>query len=306
MEHWLDDAQPEGSDDTSGLDGAAAFAGRRTGLQARTPRAGSFWETAEEPGSARTEATAPLPGGTAVYPAFADTFTDAFTDAAPAEPLHDADELTVQLAGIDPASTAGASGGRLESHGAPGVPGTPVFVDESGRRSRRLRRLGVAVGIACSVYALVIVATLVSGNSSAPWLPLPGQGDDTPAGKVETSSVPSVSESPSGSDRAAPNAGASDSVPTASSLGGATVVPGASASPGGTEASALPEASTGTTTVHPTATASASGPAASESAAASPEASQPDSGASPSPSAVDDTGGTGEIVGEANSVSAAG
>ncbi|MCX5373606.1 hypothetical protein OG613_39475 [Streptomyces sp. NBC_00015] len=246
--------------------------------------------------------TAPLPGGTAVYPAFADTFTG----AAPAEPLHDADELTVQLAGIDPASTAGASGGRLESHGAPGVPGTPVFVDESGRRSRRLRRLGVAVGIACSVYALVIVATLVSGNSSAPWLPLPGQGDDTPAGKVETSTVPSVSESPSGSDRAAPNAGASDSVPTASSMGGATDVPGAGASPGGTEASALPEASTGTTTVPPTATASASGPAASESAAPSPEASQPDGDASPSPSAVDDTGGTGEIVGEANSVSAAG
>ncbi len=301
MEHWLDDAQPEGSDGASGPDGTA-FAGRRTGLQARTPRAGSFWEAAEEPGSARTEATAPLPGGTAVYPAFADTFTD----AAPAEPLHDADELTVQLAGIDPASTAGASGGRLESHGAPGVPGTPVFVDESGRRSRRLRRLGVAVGIACSVYALVIVATLVSGNSSAPWLPLPGQSDDTPAGKVETSTVPSVSESPSGSDRAAPNASASDSVPTASSMGGATDVPGAGASPDGTEASALPEASTGTTTVHPTATASASGPAASESAAASPEASEPDGGASPSPSAVDDTGGTGEIVGEANSVSAAG
>ncbi|MGW6519697.1 hypothetical protein [Streptomyces sp. NPDC054962] len=299
MEHWLDDAQPEGSDDASGPDGTA-FAGRRTGLRARTPRAGSFWEAAEEPGSARTEATAPLPGGTAVYPAFADTFTDATT----AEPLHDADELTVQLAGIDPASTAGAAGGRLESHGAPGVPGTPVFVDESGRRSRRLRRLGVAVGIACSVYALVIVATLVSGNSSAPWLPLPGQGDDTPAGKVETSSVPSVSESPSGSDRAAPNAGASDSVPTAWSLGGAGDVPDAGASPGGTEASALPEASTGTTTARPTVTASASGPAASESAAASPEVSQPDIGASPSPSAVEDTGGTGEIVGEANSVSA--
>ncbi|MFI5469247.1 hypothetical protein ACIA6D_03335 [Streptomyces cacaoi] len=243
--------------------------------------------------------TAPLPGGTAVPPAFADTFTD----AAAIEPLHDADELTVQLAGIDPASTAGAFGGRHESQGAPG---TPVFVDESGRRSRRLRRLGVAVGVACSVYALVIVATLVSGNSSAPWLPLPGQDDDTPAGKVETSSVPSVSESPSGSDSAAPNAGSSDSVPTASSMGGATDVPGATASPGGLEASALPEASTGTTTVNPTATATAASPAASDSAVASPEASQPDSGGSASPSAVEDTGGTGEIVGEANSVSSLG
>nr|WP_216377858.1 hypothetical protein [Streptomyces asoensis] len=226
-----------------------------------------------------------------------------FTDVGTAESLHDADELTVQLAGIDPASTAGAFGGRHESQAAPG---TPVFVDESGRRSRRLRRLGVAVGVACSVYALVIVATLVSGNSSAPWLPLPGQDDDTPAGKVETSSVPAVSESPSGSDSAAPNAGSSDSVPTASSMGGATDVPGAAASPGGLEASALPEASTGTTTVNPTATATAASPAASDSAVASPEASQPDSGGSASPSAVEDTGGTGEIVGEANSVSSVG
>ncbi|MFF3201104.1 hypothetical protein [Streptomyces sp. NPDC002962] len=246
--------------------------------------------------------TAPLPGATAAYPAFADTFTD----AAPAEPLHDAHELTVQLAGFDPASTADASGRRPAAHGDPATPGTPVFVDESGRRSRRLRRLGVAVGIACSVYALVIVATLVSGNSSAPWLPLPGQGDDTPAGKVETSTVPSVSGSPSGSDRAAPNAGSSNSVPTASSMGGATDKPGATASPGGIEASALPQASTGTTTVRPSATATASVPAASESAAASPEASQPDTGASASPSAVDDTGGTGEILGEANSVTSVG
>lgn len=105
---------------------------------------------------------------------------------------------------------------------APPVSPAPLSSSTSrAAAAMRLRRLGVAVGIACSVYALVIVATLVSGNSSAPWLPLPGQGDDTPAGKVETSSVPSVSESPSGSDRAAPNAGASDSVPTASSLGGA-------------------------------------------------------------------------------------
>ncbi|MFF1438999.1 hypothetical protein [Streptomyces sp. NPDC058295] len=235
-----------------------------------------------------------------MYPAFADTFTE----AAPAEPVHDADELTVQLAGIDPASTSGASGGRPDSHSAPG---TPVFVDESGRRSRRLRLLGVAVGIACAVYALVIVATLVSGNSSAPWLPLPGLGGDTPAEKVETSSVPSVSASPSGSDSAAPNAGSSDAAVSASSTaGGVTDVPGATASAGRPAASALPEASTGTTPVNPTASAPAASPAVSDSAVASPEASQPDSGASASPSAVDDTGGIGEIVGEANSVSSVG
>ncbi|MER5194195.1 hypothetical protein ACWD3J_09835 [Streptomyces sp. NPDC002755] len=292
MEHWLDDAQPEGSDDPSGPDGTV-FAGRRAGIQARAVRTGSFWEAAEEPGSARAEASAPPSGGTAVYPAF--------TDTGAAEPLHDADELTVQLAGVDPAAAAGASGSRLESQDGAG---TPVFVDESGRRSRRLRLLGVAVGVACAVYALVIVVTLVSGNSSAPWLPLPGLGGDTPAAKVEPSSVPSASASPSGSDSAVPNAGSTDSAASVSATGGgATDAPGATASPGLPAASALPEASTGTTPVNPTATAVAPSPAASESAVASPEASQPDSGASASPSAVDDTGGTGEVVGEANSAS---
>ncbi|MFE7927911.1 hypothetical protein ACFU6S_04130 [Streptomyces sp. NPDC057456] len=292
MEHWLDDAQPEGSDDASGPEGTV-FAGRRTGVQARAVRAGSFWEAAKEPGSARTEAAAPLPAGTAAYPAF--------TDVGAAEPLHDADELTVRLGGIDPVSAAGSSGNRIDSReGA----GTPVFVDESGRRSRRLRLLGVAVGVVCAVYALVIVGTLVSGNSSAPWLPLPGLGDDTPVGQVETSSVPSASASPSGSDSAAPKTGSSDSAASVSSTGGGvTDAPGATASAGRPAASALPEASTGTTPVNPVATATASSPAVSDSAVASPEASQPDSGASASPSAVDDTGLTGEILGEANSAS---
>ncbi|OQR63807.1 hypothetical protein B6E66_12115 [Streptomyces maremycinicus] len=290
-------------------------------MQARAVRAGSFWEAAAEPGSARTEATAPLPAGTAVY--------TAFTDAGAAEPLHDplheplrdplrdavrdsvrepvrdsfqdADELTVQLAGVDPASTTAASGHRPEPQDGTS---TPVFVDESGRRSRRLRLLGVAVGVACAVYALVIVATLMSGNSSAPWLPLPGLGGDTPAEQVETSSGPSASASPSGSDTAAPNAGSSDAAQSASSTGGdATAAPGATASAGRPAASALPEASTGTTPVNPTASAPAASPAVSESAVASPEASQPDGGVSPSPSVVDDTGTTGEVVGEANSAS---
>ncbi|WP_406005270.1 hypothetical protein OG440_03145 [Streptomyces sp. NBC_00637] len=298
-------------------------------------RAGSFWEAADRTGPARTAATAPFldgigteapaplsggieapallsggveasappSGGTSVYPD-SDPF---FADADAADPIHDADELTVQLAGVDPASTAGAAGGRTGSQDGTG---TPVFVDESGRRSRRLRLLGVAVGVACAVYALVIVATLVSGNSSAPWLPLPGLGDDTPAGKVETSSVPSVSSSRPGSGSAAPDPGSSESsdsaAPVSATAGGATDAVGASASPGRAAASTLPEASSGTTPVNPTATATASAPAASESAVASPEASQPDSGGSdPSPSAGDDTGGTGETGGEANSAGSA-
>ncbi|GAB7106784.1 hypothetical protein JCM4814A_50980 [Streptomyces phaeofaciens JCM 4814] len=270
------------------------FGGRRTGIQPRTARAGSFWETAKEPEPARTETADPLPGGTALYPAFMDT--------AAAEPDHDPHELTVQLASVDPAPAAGASGGGLES---PDGSGKPVFVDESGRRSRRLRRLGAAVGVACSVYALVIVATLVSGNSSAPWLPLPGVDDDTPAGKVETSPVPSASASPSGSAGAAPSAGPTGSATAASSTGGATATPGATTSPGQLNPSALPEATTGTTTRNPAATATASSPTTPDSSVPSPDASQPDSGGDPSPTAVDDTGGAGEVAGDTNAVSSA-
>ncbi|EGX54393.1 hypothetical protein SZN_38183, partial [Streptomyces zinciresistens K42] len=60
----------------------------------------------------------------------------------------------------------------------------PVFVDESGRRRSRFRRLGMTVSLACAVYAVVIVATLLSGNSDAPWLPVEVPGRK-PAGKVD-------------------------------------------------------------------------------------------------------------------------
>ncbi|BFO22016.1 hypothetical protein SHKM778_84040 [Streptomyces sp. KM77-8] len=46
-----------------------------------------------------------------------------------------------------------------------------MFVDESGRRSRLYRRIGMAVGLACAGYAVVMVATLLSGNSDAPGCP---------------------------------------------------------------------------------------------------------------------------------------
>nr|WP_168528379.1 hypothetical protein [Streptomyces sp. RPA4-2]QIY62926.1 hypothetical protein HEP85_16360 [Streptomyces sp. RPA4-2] len=129
----------------------------------------------------------------------------------PEEPdhTHDPHEVTVQLDG---------AGRRLEDRlvaqtkDTPGVPDSsdgPVFVDESGRRSRRFRRLGVLIGIACAAYAVVIVATLLSGSSDAPWLPVPGQEDDTPAGQVHTSPLPTDSVKPSdASGGAPPGAGA--------------------------------------------------------------------------------------------------
>ncbi|MFF9759452.1 hypothetical protein [Streptomyces sp. XY152] len=102
---------------------------------------------------------------------------------------HDPHEVTVQLDSVQ-------IGEGLELRRAPGRRAAgaqdaagPVFVDESGRRIRLYRRIGLAVGLACAGYAVVMVATLLSGNSDAPWMPVPGQ-EDKPAGQVETTPRP--------------------------------------------------------------------------------------------------------------------
>ncbi|WP_199822157.1 hypothetical protein [Streptomyces sp. NRRL S-37] len=112
---------------------------------------------------------------------------------------HDPHEVTVQLDSVQ-------IGEGLELRRAPGrasgggqdAAGGPVFVDESGRRSRLYRRIGLAVGLACTGYAVVMVATLLSGNSDAPWMPVPGQ-EDKPAGQVETTPQPTGTDTTPGS-----------------------------------------------------------------------------------------------------------
>ncbi len=71
----------------------------------------------------------------------------------------------------------------------------PVFVDESGTRGRTVRRIGWILGAACVVYAVVLVLTVASGSSDAPWMP--GIGDDAnSSGKVEPSPSPTAPVSP--------------------------------------------------------------------------------------------------------------
>ncbi|MEU6992378.1 hypothetical protein ABZ953_17175 [Streptomyces sp. NPDC046465] len=104
--------------------------------------------------------------------------------------------------------------------GQEGAADGPVFVDATGRRGRRYRRFGVIVGIACAVYAAVIVGTLFSGNSSAPWLPMPGPKDDRPASTVDV--PPGRSAAPAGPGtpaRAAPSADATDDTGAAPEIG---------------------------------------------------------------------------------------
>ncbi|MEV0319186.1 hypothetical protein ACIBKX_06645 [Streptomyces sp. NPDC050658] len=107
----------------------------------------------------------------------------------------------------------------LSVDGGQDAPDGPVFVDETGRRSRRYRRIGVIVGIACAVYAVIIVGTLLSGNSSAPWLPIKPK-DDKPASQVDTPDRPADSADPSATPGVTPSPGATESGGTAPATGG--------------------------------------------------------------------------------------
>ncbi|MFI6038751.1 hypothetical protein ACIBBD_32395 [Streptomyces sp. NPDC051315] len=63
----------------------------------------------------------------------------------------------------------------------------PVFVDNSGRRSKLLRRIGLFLGVGCLAYAAVIGAAFMGwGTSLTPSSLLPfgadGQGGQGPGG----------------------------------------------------------------------------------------------------------------------------
>ncbi|HET9380496.1 MAG TPA: hypothetical protein VFP69_06665 [Streptomyces sp.] len=151
----------------------------------------------------------------------------------------DPHEVTVQLDAVQLGEglirRAASAGGTHEPSDG------PVFVDESGRRSRLYRRLGMAVGVACAVYAVVIVVTLLSGSSDAPWLPVPGQkGGGQPAGRIGTGPAPGASASPSGTATGSPGPGDS-----ASPAGTTSPAPGTGAAGSGAPAADEAGASTG-------------------------------------------------------------
>ncbi|WP_328502899.1 hypothetical protein OG828_30200 [Streptomyces sp. NBC_00457] len=208
---------------------------------------------------------------------------------------HDPHEVTVQLDGIGlqldnlrlHAAKGGPSGAGGSSSTSPASDG-PVFVDESGRRSRRYRRIGMAVGIACAVYAVVILATLMSGNSEAPWLPVPGQKDEQPAGKVDSPPLPAQSAQPTGTGLLSPGVTESPGADVTPSIGASATAPGASAGVVDPGTSTDPEPSATRTAPNP-GTGPSDDPADPEpsddpSASASPDPS-PTGGGEPSPSA---------------------
>ncbi|WP_328317746.1 hypothetical protein [Streptomyces sp. NBC_00388] len=76
------------------------------------------------------------------------------------------------------------------------APDTPVFVDASGRRGRKYRRIGWLVALACASYAALLVSTVVGGSSTAPWLLIPGPADGKKADSVRDPAEPVASPAP--------------------------------------------------------------------------------------------------------------
>ncbi|WP_177001351.1 hypothetical protein [Streptomyces sp. cf386] len=287
MKKWREDAQPEWPEVASGSGGGTSPEGSKSDVQAtqafpvtgetevpgRGPRSRSEtgtrgtgqteildgWSAFDRPSAFRNNAHPPA-GETTRMPAVRDPWAEAEEPEEPARPdarhgttgsgaTHDPHEVTIQLDGVGLQldnmlrAAKDAPGGGEASDG-------PVFVDESGRRSRLYRRIGMAVGLACAVYAVVIVATLLSGNSDAPWLPVEPPKEQ-PAGQVDTPPLPAESApQPSGTGSVSPGTSPTAGTDATPSPGADATAPGASTSadPG---ASADPKPSPTKTTVNP-------------------------------------------------------
>jgi len=190
------------------------------------------------PGAPRADRARSVPEPPGRTPVVRDPWEESGGDAGR---THDPHEVTVQLDAIGLGPDNRIEAGPAGDSGSEGSDG-PVFVDESGRRSRRYRRIGIAVGMACAVYAVVIVVTLLSGNSNAPWIPMTGPKDDAPAGKVDTSPLPAESAEPSGPLGVFPGTTPTVSGGVTPAPGISGTAPGASVSPGKPGVSTNPSA----------------------------------------------------------------
>ncbi|MEV7889478.1 hypothetical protein ACWD3I_00305 [Streptomyces sp. NPDC002817] len=214
----------------------------------------------------------------------------AFVD--PWSNTHDPHEVTVQLDAVALRADnrlVGQAGGDT-AEGSDG----PVFVDESGRRSRRYRRIGIFVGLACAIYAVVIVTTLLSGNSNAPWLPVPGQGEGKEAGQVDNSPLPGETVLPTDGGSLSPGASPSPSDTTTASPSAGATAPGATATAQDPGTTADPEP-TATKTTSGTGSNPTSNPEPTDPATSSPPEPTPTEEPTPDPTEtpVGDNGGTG-------------
>lgn len=158
---------------------------------------------------------------------------------------HEPHDATLQLDGL---------GRRLADLSAepapPAASDGPVFVDESGRRSKTLRRLGWVLATGCAAYAVTLVLAVLGGNASAPRLPVSGPEEKARAEQVEDVPAPGPTVHVPSDDVAEPDPGASTQAGPGGSGGAApsatsVVVPAGNAKDPSASRSADPATATG-------------------------------------------------------------
>lgn len=149
----------------------------------------------------------------------------------PVRGTHEPNEVTVQLDGLGKQLSE-----LIAQPSEPEGSDNPVFVDESGRRSKTFRRLGWVLAVGCACYAVTLVVAVLGGNSSAPWLPLSGQEGHKNADVVQAPPAPADSTgaalppgSPSGRATTGPTPGGGVT-PSGSAAASASSSPGKGAS----------------------------------------------------------------------------
>lgn len=158
--------------------------------------------------------------------------------------------------------------------GTPEASDGPVFVDESGRRSKNFRRAGWLVALGCAAFATILVLSLLGGSSAAPWLPLTSQ-EQKGENKEKDADAPSVDPSGSAGVPGATDPGATTGpTPDAGATGAAapagtdpststSVAPSSAVNPAASPTAGQPAgsgATTGGTSTKPSASASVSAP----------------------------------------------
>ncbi|MFJ9455244.1 hypothetical protein ACIRST_09205 [Kitasatospora sp. NPDC101447] len=106
---------------------------------------------------------------------------------------------TVELPAVTGAVDQQAATDVADRQAPPAPP--PVFVDASGRRQRRIRRLGAVLAVPAGGYLVLLGSTLLGGPTvNAPFLPLPQPPAPTaPASAATPSEAPS--DPPEAADR---------------------------------------------------------------------------------------------------------
>ncbi|MFF1925259.1 hypothetical protein ACFVW8_32405 [Streptomyces sp. NPDC058221] len=172
------------------------------------------------------------------------TTVETWREGAHVGHTHEPNEVTIQLDGLGRQLSE-----LLPEPGAPDGSDGPVFVDESGRRSKTLRRLGWVLAAVCVCFAVTLVGAVLGGNSSAPFLPLSGQEEHKKADEVQVSPAPGASTGAPASPGATPSSSPSASVAGAAgaSAPGSSAA-GSSPSPGARSSASVPVTPSGHST----------------------------------------------------------